>query len=242
MSTENPAYSHVEPLNSPGDVIGAVTIDNVIFGLERGRLRVLLVRHREGIREGQWGLPGGWIYRDENLRDAAIRLLRDLTGIDDIFLEQLKTFGRVDRFPSERVVTVAYSALVSAEHYKALKAGFTAAEAAWFEVAHLPELIYDHAEILAEGTRQLKYKVRHEPVGFNLLPEKFTLYELQQLYETVLEIKIDKPNFRRKMMKMNLLVACGEKQKGVAHRAANLYRFDPERYRQLCSQGFSFEI
>ncbi len=242
MSNEQSSYSHVEPLNSPRDVIETVTIDNVIFGLERDSLRVLLVRHGEGIRQGQWGLPGGWIYRDENLRDAAIRLLRDLTGIENVYLEQLKTFGKVDRFPTERVITIAYYALVSAEHYRSLKAGFTADEAQWFSVKDLPDLIYDHEEVLREGIQRLKYKVRHEPVGFNLLPEKFTLLQLQQLYEAILETAIDKPNFRRKMMKMNLLVPCNEKQQGVAHRAASLYRFDAAIYEQLCSQGFSFEV
>ena len=235
-------YSHVEPLSSPRDVLPSLTIDNVIFGLEGESLQVLLVRHGEGIREGQWGLPGGWIYRDENLRDAPTRLLKDLTGLEDIYLEQLKTFGRIDRFPNERVITVAYYALVSAEHYKSLKAGFTASEASWFSVKELPELIYDHSELLREGIQRLKYKVRHEPLGFNLLPEKFTLLQLQQLYETILETSIDKPNFRRKLMKMNLLVPCNEKQTGVAHRAANLYRFDQEIYDKLCSQGFSFEV
>jgi 8-oxo-dGTP diphosphatase len=235
-------YSHVEPINRPSDVLSTVSIDNVIFGLDKDRLQVLLVRHGEGIGEGEWGLPGGWILREENLRDAAIRLLNDLTGIDDVYLEQLKTFGRVDRFPNERVITVAYYALVSAENYQELKAGFTAAEAKWFAVNEVPALLYDHSEILKEGFQRLKYKVRHEPLGFNLLPKKFTLLELQQLYEAILEIKIDKPNFRRKMMKMDLLVPCNEKQVGVAHRAASLYRFDEENYDKLCSQGFSFEF
>lgn len=242
MGQKQDHYSHVEPLNSPRDVLPTVTIDNVIFGLEKESLHVLLVRHGEGIREGQWGLPGGWIYRDENLRDSSIRLLRDLTGLEDIYLEQLKTFGRFDRFPSERVITVAYYALVSAENYTSLKAGFTASEVSWFPVKGLPDLIYDHSEILTEGIQRLKYKVRHEPIGFNLLPEKFTLLELQQLYETILEVKIDKPNFRRKMMKMNLLIPCNEKQVGVAHRAASLYRFDESTYEQLCNHGFSFEV
>lgn len=244
MPKETPAcpYRHVEPLNPPRDVLPTVTIDNVIFGLAKDSLQVLLVRHGEGIRIGQWGLPGGWIYRDENLRDAAIRLLQDLTGLGHIYLEQLKTFGRVNRFPGERVITIAYYALVSAENYRGLEAGFTASEVRWFSVKDLPELIYDHLEVLEEGIDRLKYKVRHEPIGFNLLPEKFTLLQLQQLYEVILETTIDKPNFRRKMMKMNLLVACNEKQTGVAHRAASLYRFDAEVYRRLCDQGFSFEI
>jgi hypothetical protein len=242
MNDSHPPYSHVEPTNPPRDVLSTVSIDNVIFGLDEDVLKVLVVRHSTGISEGKWGLPGGWIFKDENLRDAASRLLSDLTGIDDIYLEQLKTFGRVDRFPTERVISVAYYALISADNYQSLEAGYTASEAKWFTVDKVPELIFDHSEILKEGIQRLKYKVCHEPVGFNLLPEKFTLLQLQQLYESILEVKIDKPNFRRKMMKMNLLVSCNEKQVGVAHRAANLFRFDKDNYARLCEQGFTFEF
>lgn len=242
MTSKTPRYhSHLEPANTPGDVIKALSIDNLIFGLDHGELKILLVKHNMGESKGRWGLPGGWIRYDENLRDAAARLLQELTGVHDLYLEQLKTFGKVDRFPNERVVTIAYYALVSAEDYPVV-AGSNAAEAQWFGVNNLPELIYDHPEILRYGIRFLQQQVRLRPIGFNLLPEKFTLLQLQELYEAILDTKLDKPNFRRKIMKMNLLSACNEKQTGVAHRAAQLYRFDQQAYHRLTEKGFAFEI
>lgn len=235
------AHSHVEPLNPPVGVIQALSIDNLIFGLQGDCLKVLLIRHPAGKTGREWALPGGWVRYDENLRDAAVRLLEEHTGVKELYLEQLKAFGRVDRFPTERVVTIAYYALVSAEAYPVVsEAGHT--DVNWFSVDDVPGLVYDHSEILAYGIRFLRQKIRHEPVGFNLLPEKFTLLALQELYEAILGCKLDKSNFRRKMLKMALLKPCNQKQQGVAHRAAALYRFDEESYQQLSRQGFTFEI
>ncbi len=167
--------------------------------------------------------------------------MRDLTGVKDIFLEQLKAFGDVNRFPDQRVVTVAYYSLIKEENYN-LVPGFTASDAKWVAVDQLPELIYDHAEIVDFGKNHLRHKVRHEPIGFNLLPKKFTLLQLQELYETLLGTKLDKPNFRRKVLKMNFLVNLNEKQQNVSHRAANLYQFDQEVYIELKKKGFVFDV
>ncbi|MBX2858672.1 MAG: NUDIX domain-containing protein [Cellvibrionaceae bacterium] len=227
--------------NLPEKFIPSLSIDNLIFGLQHGELNILLIKHSEGIKSGSWALPGGWIRYDEAIRDAAIRLLKDLTGLNNLYLEQLKTFGKVDRVSACRIVTIAYYALVSADSY-AVVAGKFAAEAGWFPVSKMPSLVYDHREIVDFGLERLRRKVRHEPVGFNLLPDKFTLLQLQELYEAILNIKLDKPNFRRKILKMNLLIPCDEKQRGVAHRAANLYRFYPETYKKLTEGGFAFEI
>jgi len=234
-------HSHVEPLNLPKNVIKALSIDNLIFGLDDNKLKILLVRQTDPMHQGKWALPGGWIRYDENLRDAAYRLLEELTGVKKIYLEQLKTFGRVDRFPTERVVTIAYYALVSAENYL-LVAGQSAADVSWQVVNELPELVYDHAEIVAYGMKFLRHQVCHQPIGFNLLPEKFTLLQLQALYEAILNTKLDKPNFRRKIMKMELLKECNEKQVGVPHRAARLFKFDADAYQKLTESGFSFSI
>lgn len=217
----------------PADIIETISIDCLVFGLNKGQLEILLVQHGEGIREGCWGLPGGWIRTNEDLDAAAYRLLQDLTGLEDIYLEQLKTFGRAGRYPNRRVVTVAYYALIQPEHYD-LVAGFTASDVRWEAVSECNELIYDHNEILASGLEHLKHQVCHEPIGFNLLPEKFTLLQLQELYEVILGVKLDKPNFRRKIKKTGLLVPCNEKQKHVPHRAAALYRFNEDAvYSQL---------
>lgn len=236
-----PPHSNVEPSHLSQDVIKALSIDNLVFGLDNDELKILLVKQTDPTHQGKWALPGGWIRFDENLRDAAYRLLEELTGVKQLYLEQLKTFGRVNRFPTERVVTIAYYALVSAEHYS-LVAGQSAADVSWQSINSLPDLIYDHAEIIAHGMKFLRHQVCHQPIGFNLLPEKFTLLQLQALYEAILNTKLDKPNFRRKIMKMNLLSSCNEKQQGVPHRAANLYRFDSDAYKQLTESGFSFEI
>jgi 8-oxo-dGTP diphosphatase len=241
--SEQPTSTAISLLEQslPADVIKALSIDNLVFGMDQDELKILLVKQDDPRHQGNWALPGGWMRNDENLRDAANRLLEELTGISDLFLEQLKTFGRVDRFPNDRVVTIAYYALVSADNYS-LIAGHSAADVSWHSINALPDLVYDHAEIIEHGLKVLRHQVCHQPIGFNLLPEKFTLLQLQALYEAILNTTLDKPNFRRKIMKMNLLSPCNEKQQGVPHRAANLYTFDADAYRQLSESGFSFEI
>lgn len=226
---------------SSQQVIEALSIDCLIFGFRNSELDILLVKHGEGISKGKWALPGGWIQYNEDVDDAANRILKSLTGVSNIYLEQLRSFGDVKRYPEKRVITIVYYALVNVDNY-ALHPGFTASDARWFNIHDVPRLPYDHNKILDAGFRHLKHKVRHEPVGFNLLPKKFTLHEIQRLYEAILETELDKPNFRRKLLKMNLLVPCHEKQKDVSHRAANLYCFDKKIYKQLTEKGFSFEL
>ncbi len=221
-------------------IIEALTIDCVIFGFNAD-LKILLVQHGEGISKGKWAIPGGWIKYNESLDKAADRILNALTGVKDIYLEQLKTFGEIERYPEKRVLTVAYYSLVKPENYEIIP-GFTASDAKWFHLDEVPDLPYDHNNILQYGLEHLKHQVRHFPIGFNLLPEKFTLHQLHQLYESILGIKLDKPNFRRKFLKMGLLVDCHEKQQDVAHRAASLYRFDEEVYNELKDKGFNFEF
>lgn len=222
-------------------VMKSITIDCTIFGFNNGSLEVLLIRHATGISQGKWGLPGGWIYKDEDIDDAANRLLQELTGLDNIYLEQLRAFGEPDRFPLGRVITIGYYALIKREDYN-IKAGFTASEAKWHKISEIPELIYDHGNILEYSLEHLRNKLRQAPIGFNLLPEKFTLLQLMQLYEEILSIEMDKPNFRRKILKMKLLTDLGEKQKDVSHRAAKLYKFDPNVYKKLTKKGFNFEF
>ena len=223
------------------DVIEALSIDCLVFGFRHGELDILLIKHAEGISKGKWALPGGWIRYNESIDAAASRLLTSLTGVSNIFLEQLRAFGDVDRYPGKRVITIAYYALINADNYS-LSAGFTASDAQWFNIHDVPRLPYDHNKILKTGFQSLRHKVRHEPIGFNLLPKKFTLHDIQKLYEAILETEMDKPNFRRKLLNMNLLVPCDEKQRDVSHRAANFYRFDKKIYKQLKETGFTFEL
>lgn len=226
---------------STSEIIEALSIDCLIFGFRNSELDILLIKHAEGISKGRWALPGGWIRYNESIDDAANRLLTSLTGVSNIFLEQLHAFGEVSRYPGKRVITLAYFALINADNY-ALSAGFTASDAKWFKIHDVPRLPYDHNDILKAGFQHLKHKVRHEPIGFNLLPKKFTLHQIQKLYEAILETALDKPNFRRKLLKMNLLVPCEEKQRDVSHRAANYYRFDKRIYKKVKETGFTFEL
>jgi 8-oxo-dGTP diphosphatase len=178
---------------------------------------------------------------DETLDDAARRELEEETGISKVFLEQLYTVGDLHRDPRERVVSVAYYALVKLGDYH-IQATTDARNAAWFSVSDVPRLAFDHDRILALALHRLQGKVRYQPIGFELLRPKFTLSQLQHLYETVLEQRFDKRNFRKKILSMGLLIELDEIEQDVAHRAARLYRFDERKYQQLKKRGFNFEL
>lgn len=227
-------YEHPRP---------AVTVDCVVFGLDAARddLRVLLIQRGSEPFAGRWALPGGFVLMEESLDEAARRELREETGLSKVFLEQLYTFGEPGRDPRGRVVSVAYYALVNLNEH-APKADTDARSAAWFSLADLPALAFDHDRILQAALVRLRGKLSYEPVGFELLPRKFTLSQLQRLYELVLERALDKRNFRKKILTMGLLVDLDEIEQDVAHRAARLYRFDERKYSELKKKGFSFEL
>ena len=219
-----------------------LAVDCVVFGLdEPNELKVMLIRRSLPPFQDQWALPGGFVRIDESVDAAARRELQEETGLQDVFLEQLYTFGAIDRDPRERVVTIAYYALVNLKEHS-IEAATDASEAAWFAITQLPALAFDHDKIVARAIERLKGKVRYEPIGFELLPKKFTLSQLQTLYETVLGVSLDKRNFRKKILKMGLLIELDETQTDVAHRAARLYQFDESMYRQLKEKGFNFEL
>lgn len=219
----------------------ALTVDCVVFGLDEGDLKVMLIERNLPPFKGKWALPGGFVLMDETLDEAAKRELVEETGLEDVFLEQLYTFSALDRDPRERIVSVAYYALVRLSDHQ-VAAATDAADAAWFSITDTPKLAFDHEAILEMALDRLKGKVRYKPIGFELLPEKFTLSQLQHVYEAILETKLDKRNFRRKVLKTALVLETDEVQKDVAHRAARLYKFDTERYRELEERGFNFEI
>lgn len=219
----------------------AVTTDCAVFGLDldENDLKILLIQRALEPFEGRWALPGGHVLEHEDLETAARRELEEETGLEKLYLEQLYTFGAPHRDPRGHYVTVAYYGLVN---LAALRSASDARDAAWFALADVPDLAFDHGEILDTAYRRLQGKVRYQPIGFELLPKAFTLSQLQRLYEIVLEKKIDKRNFRKKILGMDLLVDTGEIEKDVSHRAARLYRFDAEAYQFKEKQGFLFEV
>lgn len=218
-----------------------ISVNCVIFGFKENDLKVLLMKLASEPCKNQWALPGANILEDEDLNQAAKRVLEERTGVKDIFMEQLATFGDVDRYPLCRIITVGYYALINPEFYH-ITPGADAIEAKWFNASKVKKLAFDHSRIFSEALKRLKSKVRYEPIGFELLPHKFTLTQLQYLYETILNIQLDKRNFRKKLAGMNLLLKLNEMQRGVPHRAATLYRFDKKVYKKLKEKGFNFEL
>ncbi len=219
----------------------ALTVDIVVFALDEEDLQVMLIQRDLAPFEGRWALPGGFVRVDESLEEAGRRELEEETGLKDIYLEQLYTFGEVTRDPRERVVTVAYYALVNLAGHD-IHASSDARNAAWFSLNDLPELAFDHDQILATAHTRLRGKVRYQPIGFELLPRKFTLRQLQHVYEIILGRPLDKRNFRKKVLSTGLIVPLEEIEQDVAHRAARLYQFDNRKYARLSKQGFHFEI
>lgn len=219
----------------------AVTVDCAVFGLDGGALKVLLIQRGLDPFQGAWALPGGFVKMDEDLETAARRELAEETGVGDLYLEQLGAFGAPNRDPRERVITVAWFAIVNLfEHPVA--ADSDARDARWFPVDALPALAFDHGSILETALGRLRTQLRRQPVGFEFLPEKVTLTQVQKLYETILGEPMDKRNFRKKILATGLLVALDEVETGVAHRAAQFYRFDADEYARQRVKGYGFEI
>jgi len=219
----------------------ALAVDIVVFALDENGLQVMLIERDLEPFAGRWALPGGFVRVNETLDEAARRELQEETGLRDIYLEQLYSFGDLNRDPRERVVTVAYYALVNLQGHD-VKASTDARNAAWFSTDELPKLAFDHEQILDAALERLQGKVRYQPIGFELLPNKFPLRDLQRLYEIVLDRELDKRNFRKKILSMDILVELNEIEKDVSHRAAKLYRFDKKKYDRLVRQGYHFEI
>jgi len=218
-----------------------LAVDCVVFGLDAENLKVMLVRRAIAPFQGEWALPGGFVRPDESLEETARRELQEETGITQIFWEQLYTFGAVNRDPRDRIVTVAYYALINLDT-QIISAATDASEAQWFPVNNLPKLAFDHERIFQTAMRRLQSKVRYEPIGFELLPPKFTLTQLQKLYELILGQPLDKRNFRKKILSMDLLIDLQEMETNVKRRAGKLYQFDHQKYQQLKTKGFNFEI
>jgi 8-oxo-dGTP diphosphatase len=207
----------------------AVTTDVVLFTINDSRLKLLLIRRASEPFAGQWALPGGFLEIDEDLKDGALRELREETGVSGIYLEQLRTFGRPGRDPRERVISVAYYALAPCERLT-VRAASDAAEASWFPVADLPALAFDHAEIIRAAHERLVAKLDYSTIAFQFMPERFTLSELQQVYEILLDAELDKRNFRKWARALEQIEETDEQRRRGSHRPARLYRLKrPDR-------------
>ena len=216
-----------------------LTVDTVIFTIQTRALHVLLVKRGIPPFQGRWAIPGGFVHSNEPLNEAALRELREETGVKDVYLEQLYSFGDPGRDPRGRTVTIAYFALISREKVK-LQAGTDAVEARWFPMEDLPPLAFDHGAILDYALVRLRNKLEYTTVGFQLLPEKFTLPELQRVYEAILGRKLDKRNFRRKVDHLGILKPLNEWSKESLRRPARLYRFAAARFEKLKDKGILF--
>lgn len=203
----------------------SVTVDVVIFSLIDDTLKVLLIRRRNWPYQGIWAIPGGFVRMNESLEGAAARELAEETGVEDVFMEQLYTFGDPERDPRTRVITVAYFAIVPADAVEHHEAGTDAEETAWHAMDKLPELAFDHRGILDYALTRLRYKLEYTTVGFELLPNVFTLSELQHAYELILDEELDKRNFRRKILSADILEDTGKKKREGEGRPAQLYRY-----------------
>ena len=219
----------------------AVTVDCAVFALDGDKLKVLLVRRDRDPYAGSWALPGGFVRVDEGLEAAARRELEEETGVKALFVEQLGAFGEPGRDPRERVITVAWWAVVRFFEREA-RAASDAREAAWFAVDALPELAFDHDEILRAALARLRDTARREPLVLEFLPIKFTLTQLQRFYEIVLGETVDKRNFRKKALSWGLLEELAEREADVAHRVTRLYAFDPERCEAFRKKGGRFMV
>ena len=220
----------------------ALSVDNVILGFDGVDIRILLIKRAFEPFAGKWALTGDLVYPHEDLDAAAQRVLTELTGLHDVFLEQVQTFGTVERHPVGRVITIAYYSLINILKSIPDPVSSFATSYKWHKIREVKDLAFDHMDILNACFKRLQEKVRSKPIGFELLPTKFTLSELRQLYEAILEKELDKRNFRKKILSKNLLIDLNEYQIGVAHRPAKLFSFDQEKYDELKSKGFSFEV
>ena len=204
-----------------------LSVDCIIFGFDEQKLKVLLIRSDLKKYSGKWSLLGDLVFPSEDLDAAAYRVLKQRTGLSDVYLEQVSTFGTVSRHPAGRVVTVAYCSLINVQHHKL---NILDNELHWHDVKSVTDLAFDHQQIFDTCLMQLQKRVQEHPLGFNLLPKKFSLRDLQNLYEAILNIKLDRRNFRKKFFSMDLLIDLDEMEQDVPHRPGKLYKFNFEKY------------
>ena len=219
-----------------------VAVDSIIFGYDEGgrELKVLLLKRNFQPAKGNWSLMGGFLKNNEAVDEAAKRILNQLTGLSDVYMEQLYTFGELDRDPGARIISVSYFALIkiNASDLELVKNH----GATWVPISAMPQLIFDHSAMVERALKKLQIRARTQPIGFELLPDKFTIPQLQGLYEAIYNKALDKRNFRRKLLSMDLLEKLEEKEKESSRKGAWYYRFDANKYEDLLKRGFNFEL
>lgn len=219
-----------------------VAVDSIIFGFNENdhELKLLLLKRNFEPEMGKWSLMGGFVSPDESLDEAAKRIVSQLTGLTQVYMEQLFTFGDINRDAGGRIVSVAYFSLIKINDHdsKLVKEH----GAYWVPLSELPELIFDHSEMVEKAMRKLRIRARTQPIGFELLPTKFTIPQLQRLYEAIYQVPFDKRNFRRKLLSMKLLEKLEEKEKETSKKGAYYYRFNQAKYEELIQKGFNFEL
>ncbi len=217
-----------------------LAVDCIIFGFDNEKLKILLIKRDFEPEKGKWSLMGGFLKQTENLDQAAQRILWNLTGINNIYMEQLHSYSKVDRDPAERTISVAYYALINIKnHSEKLIEKYSAK---WFSIKKAPSLIFDHDIMVKHASSRLRYKTSKEPLGFELLPPKFTMRQLQKLYEAILDQKLDKRNFIHKINLLDILIKLEEKDMSSSRKGSFLYMFDEEKYRRKKADGFSFKL
>lgn len=258
IETKIPKNERLDALIKVGEhgFLPSVSVDCVIFGFHEGELKVLLIKHRY---RDMWSLPGGFVSKDEPCDAAAYRVLKDRTGVNDVFLQQFYAFGDTERYSKEfhiedlqndglsvdenhwliqRFVTIGYYALIDFLEVQQNTESLTE-NYAWWDLSNLPEFILDHKTILNKALTALRLQLRYQPIGYNLLPTKFTMPELQKLYETILGVKLDRRNFQRKILGYDILDKLDETKKGVPHKSPNYYQFNLDKYQKALENGLN---
>jgi ADP-ribose pyrophosphatase YjhB (NUDIX family) len=217
-----------------------VATDCIIFGFDARKLKLLIFKRRVKPFMGEWSLIGSFVNSDEDVDEAAKRVLAEITGLKNVFMEELKAYGKADRDPGFRCISIGQYALIRIEDYD--KKLIEIHGAHWYELEKIPNLVLDHNQMVQDALGRLRRKARHQPIGFELLPEKFTIPHLQQLYEAIYQKELDARNFRKKVLSYNVLIKLEEKDKSSSKRGAFLYKFDDVNYQKLRKSGYNFEI
>lgn len=216
-----------------------IAVDCIIFGFDNENLKILLIKRDFEPEKGKWSLMGGFLKKNETLDESADRVLHHLTGLNNVYMEQLRTYSKIDRDPVERTVSVAYFALINITAHTEINEEYSAK---WFTIDTAPSLIFDHDDMVKYAISRLRYRAQTKPIGFELLPPKFTMRQLQSLYEAILGEKLDKRNFINKINSLDILLKLDEKDMGSSRKGSFLYTFDELKYRAKVSDGFTFKL